>query len=168
MKFLIRWFWSKLRLFNLERPPIFKMIMIETVITSITMPNRSSLGAISACIGPVCGAWRKFCGFEATMRHYEDEFICSKTAFCFLNIWLPDIAQKCFCIQNLRMDLSFQKKNDLKIWYLVVEILSRNLFLLFLEHPVGIWEFMDMTFRGIGDSGIWRLTFVGDRTYIRM
>ena len=35
------------------------------------------------------------------------------------------------------MDLSFQEKNGLKIRYLVVEILSKNLVSFFLGHPVG-------------------------------
>ena len=35
MGFLIRWFWSKLKLFNLYLPHVMKMIKIKTVITSI-------------------------------------------------------------------------------------------------------------------------------------
>ena len=68
--------------------------MIKTVITSIesawvTRPTRSHLGAIRARLGPVGGAWRKFCGFEATMRQYEYELICFRTAFCFVNFSAP-------------------------------------------------------------------------------
>ena len=52
------------------------MIKIKTVITSIqsvwvTSPSRSDLGPIRARLGSVCGAWRKFCGFEATMKQYN-------------------------------------------------------------------------------------------------
>ena len=76
MGFLIRWFWSKLKLFDLELPQILKTIEIKLVITSIqlvwvTRPTRSNLGAIRAHFGPVCRAWHKFCSFEATMRWYD-------------------------------------------------------------------------------------------------
>ena len=39
----------------------------------------------------------------------------------------PKIAQNWFCIHNLHMDLSFQKKkNDLEICLLVLEILNKQ------------------------------------------
>ena len=39
----------------------------------------------------------------------------------------PNIAQKWFCIQNLLMDLSFQKeKNDLIVWYIHVSVLPTS------------------------------------------
>ena len=70
------------------------MIKIKTVITSIqsnwvTRPTRSDLGAIRARFGPVFGAWRKFCSFEATVRQHKYELICFRTAFCFVNILAP-------------------------------------------------------------------------------
>ena len=66
--FLIRGFWSKLELFNLELPHIFKMINIKTVITSsqsvlITRPTRSQLGAFRACLRQVGRAWLRFSRF---------------------------------------------------------------------------------------------------------
>ena len=92
--FLIRWFWSKLKLFNFELPKNLKMIKIKIVKISIqsdwvTWPTRSDLGAIRARLGPVFEAWRKFCSFEATMRQFEYELICFRTAFCFVNISAP-------------------------------------------------------------------------------
>ena len=71
MRFFFRWFWSKHKLFDLELLHILKMIMIKTIITSIqsvlvTRSPRNHLGAIRARLGPVGGAWHKFCGFEAT------------------------------------------------------------------------------------------------------
>ena len=70
------------------------MIKIKTVITSIqsnwvTRPTRSNLGAIRARFGPVFGAWRKFCSFEATVRQHKYELICFRTASCFVNILAP-------------------------------------------------------------------------------
>ena len=86
------------------------MIKIKTVITSIqsvwvTRPTWSHLGAIRACLGPVGGFMRTFCGFEASVRQYEYELIGFRTAF-----WPPNITQKGFCTQDFSMDLSFQEK----------------------------------------------------------
>ena len=92
--FLIRWFWSKLELFNFELPKKLKMIKIKIVRISIqsdwvTWSPRSALAAIRACLGPVFEAWRKFCSFEATMRQLEYELICFRTAFWLVNISAP-------------------------------------------------------------------------------
>ena len=94
MGFLIRWFWSKLKLFDLELPQILKTIEIKLVITSIqwvwvTRPTRSHLEAIMARLAPVCGAWFKISGFEATTRRYEYELICLRIAFSFVNFLAP-------------------------------------------------------------------------------
>ena len=48
----------------------------------------------------------------------------------------PLNAQKWFCIQNVRMDLSFQEKKDIKIGYLNAETLSKNPVSFFLGYPV--------------------------------
>ena len=90
-----------------------KMIKTITVITSIqsvwvTRPSRSDLGAIRARLGQVCGAWPKFCGFKASMRQYKYELI--EPHFVLRISRPPSIVQKWFCIQNVRMDLSFQEK----------------------------------------------------------
>ena len=55
----------------------------------VTWPAWSNLGAIRASLGPVGGFWRKFCGFEASMRRYEYGMICFRTAFCFVKISTP-------------------------------------------------------------------------------
>ena len=59
---------------------------------------------------------------------------------------LSSYTQKWFYIQNLPMDLSFQEKNNLKIRYLVAEILNRNLFLRFFWNPlyllISYWHFI--------------------------
>ena len=94
MGFLVTWIWSKLKLFNLELQHILKMIKIKTVISSIqsvwvTRPTRSHLKATGARLGPIGGAWRKFCGFEATMRQCGFELTCFRTTFCFINISAP-------------------------------------------------------------------------------
>ena len=48
----------------------------------------------------------------------------------------PNITQKRFCIQNLHMDLSFQKKkNSLEICFLVPEILNKYKRSIFFETP---------------------------------
>ena len=84
----------ELKLFDLEVLYILKTTKIKTVLTSIqlvcvTRPTRRHLGAIRACLGPVGGALRKFGSFEATMRQHEYEWICFRTAFCFVNILVP-------------------------------------------------------------------------------
>ena len=101
MGFLIRLFWSKLKWFDLELPHILKTTKIKTVITYIpsvwvTRPTRSHLGATWAHLGPVGGAWHKFCGFEVTLRQCKYELICFRTAFFFVNNSTPNIAQKWF------------------------------------------------------------------------
>ena len=113
-------------------PHILKMIKIKTVVTSIqsvwvTRPNRSHLKPTRACIWPIGGFWNKFCCFEATLRQYEFEFTCFRTAFCFKYISAP--SYQLFCIQNLRMDLnvkicSFVKKhkNGIKQPYFFVDL----------------------------------------------
>ena len=132
MGFLIRWFWSKLKLFDLELPQILKTIEIKLVITSIqlvwvTRPTRSHLGAIRACFGPVCGAWRKICCFKAPMRQYEYEMINFKIRFCFFNISAPRHRSKMFEYSTRAYGSQFSgEKNGLKIRYLVAEILSKN------------------------------------------
>ncbi len=68
--------------------------MIKTVITSIqsvwvTRPTRSHLGVLRVHLGLVGGAWCKFCGFKATMRHHEYELICFRTIFCVVKISAP-------------------------------------------------------------------------------
>ena len=142
MGFLIRWFWSKLKLFDLELPQILKTIEIKLVITSIqlvwvTRPTRSHLGAIRACFGPVCGAWCKFCCFEAPLRQYEYEMINFKIRFCFLNISAPRHRSKMFEYSTQAYGSQFSgETNGLKILYFVVEILSKNGVLFFLGHRV--------------------------------
>ena len=142
MGFLIRWFWSKLKLFNLELPQISKMIKRITVITSIqsvwvTRPSRSNLGAIRAHLGPVCGAWRKFCGFKASMWQYKYELICFRTAFCFAHFSAPFNCTKMVLYSKWPYGSQFSgEKNDLKIRSLVAEILSKNPVSFFLGHPV--------------------------------
>ena len=70
------------------------ILMIKTEITVqsvwVTRPTRSHLGAIWAHLGPVGGTWHKFCGFKVTLRQYKYEFICFRTAFCFVNISAPE------------------------------------------------------------------------------
>ena len=44
------------------------------------------------------------------MRHFEYELIVPETHFVLQISRSPLLAQKWFCIQNLRMDLSFQVK----------------------------------------------------------
>ena len=131
MGFFIRWFWSKLKFILLRVPTNFKNDQDKTVITSIqsvwvTRPSRSDLGAISAHLGQACGSCHKFCGFEATMRQNKYELICFRTAFCFVIFFPPDIAQKCICIQNLGMNLSFQDNFFFKFysWLLRYEATS--------------------------------------------
>ena len=63
--FLIKLFWSKLKLLDLYVLYILKTTKIKTVLTSIqlvcvTRPTRRHLGAIRACLGPVRGALCKF------------------------------------------------------------------------------------------------------------
>ena len=85
MGFLIRWFWSKLKLFDLELPHIkqMKSVIISIQSVWVIMPTRSHLGSYLG------GAWHKFCSFEATMRQCKYELICYRTAFCFVNISTP-------------------------------------------------------------------------------
>ena len=68
------------------------------------------LGAIWELPCPVLGQLVELSANFAVLRQYGYELICFRTAFCFVNISAPNIAQKWFCIQNLRMDLSFQEK----------------------------------------------------------
>ena len=68
-------------------PTYFENDQDKTVLTSIqsvwvTRPTRSHFGATWARLGPFGGAWRKFCGFEATIRQYEHELICFRTLGC--------------------------------------------------------------------------------------
>ena len=88
MEFLIRWFWSKLKWFNLELPHILKTIKIKTDQFS-QYGLLGHLRAIRSQLWPVGGTWRKYCRFEATIRHYEYGLICFRTAFCFVNISAP-------------------------------------------------------------------------------
>ena len=123
--------WSKLKIFDLEVLYILKTIKIKTVLTSmqsvcVTRPSRYHLRAYRAHLGPLGGALHTFWSFEANMRQQEYAMICFRSLFCFVYILVPKIAQIWFCIQNLRMDLNFQEKKDLKIRYLVAEILSKN------------------------------------------
>ena len=71
------------------------------------------MGAIRASLGPVRLAGAKLWGFYDAMRQYEYELICSGTHFVLQISWPPLIAQKWFCIQNVRMDLSFQEKKTI-------------------------------------------------------
>ena len=138
MRFLNTWFLSKLNLFNLELPEILKMIKTITVITSIqsvwvTRPSRSDLGAIRACLGPVCRAWHKFCSFKASMRQYKYELICFRTTFCFANFSAPFNRTKMVLYSKCVYGSQFSgEENDLKIRSLVAKILSKNLVSFFL------------------------------------
>ena len=142
MRFLITWFLSKLKLFNLELPEILKMIKTITVITSIqsvwvTRPSRSDLGAIRACLGPVCRAWHKFCSFKASMRQYKYELICFRTTFCFANFSAPFNRTKMVLYSKCVYGSQFSgEENNLKIRSLVAEISIKNPVSFFLGHPV--------------------------------
>ena len=142
MRFLITWFLSKLKLFNLELPEILKMIKTITVITSIqsvwvTRPSRSDLGAIRTRLGPVCRAWHKFCGFKASMRQYKYELICFRTTFCFANFSAPFNRTKMVLYSKCVYGSQFSgEENDLKIRSLVAEISIKNPVSFFLGHPV--------------------------------
>ena len=144
MGFLIRWFWSKLKLFDLELPHILKTIKIKTVIISIqsvlvTRPTRSHLGATWAPLGPVIGSWPKFCGFGVTLRQHKYEYICFRIAFFFGEYVSPWISQRNGFIFKIDVWISvFRRKNELKIRYLVVEIFSKQSGSFFLIHPVYI------------------------------
>ena len=139
MGFSIRWFWTKLKLFDLDLPKFLKKIKIKTVITSIqsdwvTRLTRSDLGAIRARLGPVFGAWCKFCSFEPTMRQYKYELICFRIAFCFVNISAPKYLTEMVLYSKFAYGSQFSgEKNDLKIRYLVDEILSKNPVLFFWD-----------------------------------
>ena len=117
-----------------------KRVLTSIQLVCVTRPTRRHLGAIRARLGPVGGALCKFWGFEATMRQHEYELICFRTAFCFVNILPPKIAQKWFCIQNLHMDLSFQEKKT--IWksdtWLPRYLQNKHCTILF-ETPCTIW-----------------------------
>ena len=88
MRFLIRGFSSKHKLFDLELPHILKTIKIKTDQFS-QYGLLGHLRAIRSQLWPVGGTWRKYCRFEATIRHYEYGLICFRTAFCFVNISAP-------------------------------------------------------------------------------
>ena len=132
----------KTHFFDLEVLYILKTNKIKTVLTSIqsvwvTRPSRSNLGAIRAHLGPVCGAWRKFCGFKASMWQYKYELICFRTAFCFAHFSAPFNRTKMVLYSKCAYGSQFSgEKNDLKIRSLVAEILSKNPVLFFLGHPV--------------------------------
>ena len=118
------------------------MIKTITVITSIqsvwvTRPSRSDLGAIRACLGPVCRAWHKFCSFKASMRQYKYELICFRTTFCFANFSAPFNRTKMVLYSKCVYGSQFSgEENDLKIRSLVAEISIKNPVSFFLGHPV--------------------------------
>ena len=144
MGFLIRWFWSKLKLFDLELPHILKTIKIKTVIISIqsvlvTRPTRSHLGATWAPLGPVIGSWPKFCGFGVTLRQHKYEYICFRIAFFLVNMSALEYRKEMGLYSKLTYGSQFsEEKNELKIRYLVVEIFSKQSGSFFLIHPVRI------------------------------
>ena len=118
---------------------MIKKVIVITSIQSVwvTRPSRSNLGAIRAHLGPVCGAWRKFCGFKASMWQYKYELICFRTAFCFAHFSAPFNRTKMVLYSKWPYGSQFSgEKNDLKIRSLVAEILSKNPVLFFLGHPV--------------------------------
>ena len=120
---------------------MLKKVIVITSIQSVwvTRPSRSNLGAIRAHLGPVCGAWRKFCGFKASMWQYKYELICFRTAFCFAHFSAPFNRTKMVLYSKCAYGSQFSgEKNDLKIRSLVAEILSKNPVLFFLGHPVHI------------------------------
>ena len=64
---------------------------------------------------------------HVAMRQYEYEFICSRTPFCFLNISAPfNRTEKVLYSKCLYGSQFSGEKNDLKIGYLVDDILSKN------------------------------------------
>ena len=118
---------------------MIKKVIVITSIQSVwvTRPSRSNLGAIRAHLGPVCGAWRKFCGFKASMWQYKYELICFRTAFCFAHFSAPFNRTKMVLYSKWPYGSQFSgEKKDLKIRSLVAEILSKNPVLFFLGHPV--------------------------------
>ena len=129
--FLIKFLSSKLKLFHLGVLCILKTTKIKTVLTSIhlvcvTRPTRCHVGAIRARLGPFGGALRKFWGFEATMRHHDNELICSRTAFCFINILGPYDRTEMVLYSKFAYGSQFSgEKNNLKIRYLVGEIFAK-------------------------------------------
>ena len=83
--------------------------------------NKGYQGQSGASLGPFGVKWGYSEAAGATVG--KENFVFFNNPFSFP----PNIAQTCFNIQNLRMDLSFQEeKNDLKIQYLITEILSKN------------------------------------------
>ena len=75
------------------------------------------------------------------MRQYECGMINFKIRFCFLNISAPRHRLKMFEYSTREYGSQFPgEKNGLKIRYLVVGILSKNLVSFFLGHPVGTGE----------------------------
>ena len=124
------------------------MIKTITVITSIqsvwvTRPSRSDLGAIRACLGPVCRAWHKFCSFKASMRQYKYELICFRTTFCFANFSAPFNRTKMVLYSKCVYGSQFSgEENDLKIRSLVAEISIKNPVSFFLGHPVHLHCFL--------------------------
>ena len=93
----------------------------------VTRPTSSHLGAIRARLGPVGGDWRQFCVFEATMRQYEHELICFRTAFRFVNISSPWYCTEMVLYSIFLYGSQFSgEKSHMKILYLVPEIISKN------------------------------------------
>ena len=60
------------------------------------------------------------------MRQHEYEMICFRTAFCFVNISPPEYRTEMVLYSKFVYGSQFLgEKNDLKIRYLVAEILSK-------------------------------------------
>ena len=111
-RILIRLFWSKLALSNLELLHILKTIKIKTVITFIhsvwdTRPTNNHLGAIRVQLAEL---GTKFVVLRPLWDSMNMSWSVSESHFVLWIFRPPNIAQKWFCIQNLRMDLSFQGK----------------------------------------------------------
>ena len=71
------------------------------------------------------------------MRQYEYELICFRTAYRFVNISAPKYHTEMVLYSRFLYGSQFSgEKNDLKIRYLVTEILSKHGVLFFLGHPV--------------------------------
>ena len=103
----------------------------------VMRPTRRHLGAIRARLGPVGGALLKFWGFETIMRQYEYELICFRAVFCFVNISAPLYRTETVLYSRFLYGSQFSgEKSDMKIRYLVAEILSKNRVSFFLGHPV--------------------------------
>ena len=95
------------------------------------MPSEGLSGYYWATQGPVGPFQGPSEVVRTTSGQHEYVLVWFGTQFCFANISAPKKAQIWFCIQNLPMDLSFQKKNSSEICFLVFEIYKKQIFLPF-------------------------------------